>query len=166
MLVAVAVFYRFYRCRDPSFLSLANITICSCSPVATSPEPNPAILICKQNTFCWFEQALGYAYNQNFFVYKRGWQLLLPIWSDGLKVSLEPTMTLHSMCHVSWERWHKHITLHRHNVVQGCHLRRMLRKWCKFLRGCYCFLWENLHDVRDLRKKFYCKSIRSEDPTK
>jgi hypothetical protein len=53
-------------------LSLANITICSCSPVATSSEPNPAILICKQNTFCWFEQALGYAYNQNFFVYKRG----------------------------------------------------------------------------------------------
>ncbi len=72
MLVSVAVFYRFYRCRDPSFLSLANITICSCSPVATCSEPNPAILICKQNTFCWFEQALGYAYNQNFFVYKRG----------------------------------------------------------------------------------------------
>jgi hypothetical protein len=69
MLVAVAVFY---RCHDPSFLSLANITICSCSPVATSSEPNPAILIYKQNTFCWFEQALGYAYNQNFFVYKRG----------------------------------------------------------------------------------------------
>jgi hypothetical protein len=72
MLVAVAVFYRFYRCHDPSFLSLANITICSCSPAATSSEPNPAILICKQNTFCWFKQALGYAYNQNFFVYKRG----------------------------------------------------------------------------------------------
>jgi hypothetical protein len=69
MLVAVA---EFYRCRDPSFLSLENITICSCSPVATSSEPNPAILICKQNTFCWFEQALGYAYNQNFFDYKRG----------------------------------------------------------------------------------------------